>query len=403
MSTTAQPGDPGTRQDGARRARLVLPAWFLVLAVLLGGPGRVLAQALPVAAAAATAALPGGADEAPAAGVPGAASGEAVPGLPADDGSETAPLEVHQELLVGTDQAHQLVWDAGRRAGAVSVPGHVLLISELLTAAGAPAGALGLSASVPLDHPGHLALGIDDGMVYVATPRDARLHALHLGDGRSGAELEAGGPRPELLFEHPALHRLLSFNAGAGTLTLFDLGSGAFEGLIPLGDAPVAARLAPDGRVLALLPERRELTLIGVRPLRIFARWTLPEDCPHPADLDVDPAGQRALLACGTAEVLVFDLREAEWRSSLLGTVSGTEVSRVFWDGAHGRVVAVGDDGSVASAAAEAANVLALGSVPAGSALGFDSAGSRLVWAAADARAGLHLGFSPLSAPGAAR
>ncbi|MDE3010046.1 MAG: hypothetical protein KGI67_04090 [Pseudomonadota bacterium] len=343
-----------------------------------------------------------------AAGGPSCALADSSPPIPsADDGgaaeiqgdaieaAQPRPLEWHNELVVGADLPRELVWDSARHAGALAVQGRVLILAEMRDPGGV-SGALRVTAVHSVPRVARLGLGHDDGTVYASSTTGARLHAIDLGSGAQKWVLAAGGPRPELVFHHPALHSLASFNAGANTITVFETGSRAFEGLIPLGDAPVAVRLAPDGRVLALLPERRELVLVGLRPLRIYNRWQLPVDCLHPLDLDVDPVGQRALLACGGVGVAVFDLREAEWRSSLTGSASTRPLVRAFWDGAHARVIAVAEDGDVSAASGDPAAVVPLAVVPVGSVLDFDAAGNRLVWAVADPASGVRVGFAPL-------
>lgn len=329
------------------------------------------------------------------------------PVSPADDGgvaeaqgdaaeaSGPRPLEWHNELVVGADLPRELVWDSARHAGALAVQGRVLILAEMRDPGGA-SGALRVTAGQSVPRLARLGLGHDDGTVYASSAAGARLHAFDLGSGAQKWVLAAGGPRPELVFHHPALHSLASFNRGANTITVFETASRAFEGLIPLGDVPVAVRLAPDGRVLVLLPERRELALVGLRPLRIYNRWSLPVDCGHPLDLDVDPVGQRALLACGGVDVAVFDLREAEWRTSLVGSASTSPLVRAFWDGTHARVIAVAEDGNVTAAAGDVTSVVPLAAVPAGSVLDFDAAGNRLVWAVADTASGVRVGFAPL-------
>lgn len=338
---------------------------------------------------------------APVASVPAPAALPALlPASPTGDDPlpQSRPIISSNELVVLSESPRALVWDADRHAGALAVRGAVLVLSELRDAAGLPAGALKLVASVAIDQVEHLALGRDDGSVYASSTRRGKLHALALADGSERFVLAAGGPQPAVLFHHPIQHRLASFNAGANTITVFDTGSQAFTGLIPLGDAPVAVRMSPDGRVLALLPDRRELTLITLNPLRIGARWALPEECVHPVDFDVDPTGQRVLIACGTPEIAVFDYREAEWRSNLQTGTGGAPaaVDRVFWDGKQARVLAVGSDGVISRAGADADSVRALAVVSPGSLVDLDAAGDRMLWARPDEPSGVRLGFTDL-------
>ena len=280
--------------------------------------------------------------------------------------------EAAGSLDLAVDRPAALRWDAGHHAGALAADDQVWVIHE---------DGQGLQLAAKLSAPGvaHLAVGLDDGSIYASASEEGTLKRISLADGRLNASVPSGGPRPASLLYNPILKRLASFNAGAGTVTLFDTASNSFEGLIPLGDAPVAVQLSPDGRVLALLPERLELVLLGMRPLRIFARWPLPAECTHPRDLALDSARQQVFVACGSERIAHFSLVEGSWQANWWGGAPGLAVVQLFWDGPRARLLAVTDAGSVQQAEPTAAAARALVTLPAGTLFDWDANTARLL------------------------
>jgi hypothetical protein len=288
-----------------------------------------------------------------------------------------------------------MVWDARLGRGALATGEELLILQQSPEVDSHPDGAFHLVTRLASGRLAHLALGPDDGTVYGSNPDSGELSAVALADGQLLGHFPAGGPAPAALFYQPVLHRLVSFNAGASTVTVFDVASRAFEGLIPLGDAPAAVAMAPDGRMLAVLPERRELVLIGVHPLRIFARWPLPAACTQPADLAVDPVAARIFIACGAPEVVVFDLRSGDWAAAWEAGAAASRIHAVLWDGVAGRLLAVAEDGAVAMASPDGA-IPTLARLPAGSLVVLDASAHRLIWAAAGAAGQVRMGSTAL-------
>ena len=288
-----------------------------------------------------------------------------------------------------------LVWDGGRGRGALAAGDELLILQPSQDADGHPDGALHVLTRLASVGLAHLALGPDDGTVYGSNPDSGELSSVALADGRLLAHFPAGGPAPAALFYQPVLHRLVSFNAGASTVTAFDVASRAFEGLIPLGDAPVAVTMAPDGRMLALLPVRRELVLIGVHPLRIAVRWPLPAACPEPADLAVDPGAARIFIACGVAEVAVFDLHTGDWAAPWHAGGAASRLHQILRDGVSGQLLAVARNGAVAIGVPDAATTTQV-QLPAGSLVALDAHAHRLIWAVAAPAGQIRLGSTLL-------
>ena len=270
-------------------------------------------------------------------------------------------------------------------------------------ASGRPAGTAGTSgwrAVGTVAAPGvqHLAAGPDDGTVYASAGQAGVLKFIRLDEGRQVHQVPAAGALPGPLVYHPVLKRLASFNA-QGSVTLFDTASRAYEGLLPLGETPASAVLAPDGRVLAVLPEQRVLALLALRPFRMFGRFDLPQSCVRPGELLVDAAAGRVFVDCGAHTLALFDYRQGAWQPDWQWPGVDSAPRHLLFDAVHARVLALQADGALLQAGATAADTRLLRRLPAGSAAAWSTARQALVVASPDTAMPFTFQFSFLQVP----
>ena len=284
-----------------------------------------------------------------------------------------------------------LLWDGALQRAALA-DGRQVTVAQAITADGATPTSWRVQGTIAAPGAWHLSAGPDDGSVYASAAEEGVLKFIDLAQARQVHQVPAAGAAPGPLVYHPVLKRLASFNAG-GAVTLFDTASRAYEGLLPLGETPSAVALAPDGRVLALLPGQHMLALLALRPFRMFGRFDLPQTCAQPQDVLVDGVAGQVFVDCGGSVLAVFDFRQGEWLAAWSWPALPASPRHLLWDPAQRRLLALQLDGQLIQASADPdrfpAQVVAHFSV--GSAAAWDAGRHQLVLAQPDpARAGVY-------------
>jgi len=259
-------------------------------------------------------------------------------------------LAYAEELALPVSSAPQaVVWDSQHQQGAVAAGDQIWLFRADTTQAS------GLKLFAHLSAPGvaHFSLNPVTGDLFASATTEGTLKWIDMKAGVISTSVPAAGLKPSALFFHPLLNKLGSFNAGGGNLTLFDVASTSYEGLIPLADSPASVVMSADGRVLALMPERRELVLLAFRPFRTFARWPIPDTCPSPARLAVNPVAQEVYVSCGAGSIHVFHLSTTEWHRLHSHAAETSPIQQIFWDAKHHRLIALNTQGRVSADPAE--------------------------------------------------
>ena len=178
---------------------------------------------------------------------------------------------------------------------------------------------------------------------FITCGRDSSLLIFEIDSLRVLQRVPVPGRNPDAVLYEPSSRRVVTFNGGSASVTVFDAATGTVVGTIAVGGKPEFAVCDGRGKVFVNIEDTSELLELDPGTLKVDRRWSIAPG-EGPTGLAIDRRHRRLFSVCGNLTMVVSDAD----RGKVVATLPiGAGVDGVVFDSRRGLAMSSNGAGTI--------------------------------------------------------